>query len=260
MLGRIDRWALALFLSLTGLATQAQEFLPVEQAFVLQARVLSSQEAQLVIGVQPGHYLYRDRTELRPLAPQGGAALDLPAGERKFDPNFNQEMQVWKHALQLRLPLQGGQTVYQLSYQGCAEAGLCYPPQRGELRVLGQTLQWQPEGGEARSLPWLREAQAVQAGAPAASAVAAAPVDEVGAIVGALRSGRVVAVIGLFFLLGLGLSFTPCVLPMMPILSSIIVGAAGAGVAAAGSLAGPGLLVGHGPGLHRARCGGGSVG
>ncbi|HSI56284.1 MAG TPA: protein-disulfide reductase DsbD, partial [Ideonella sp.] len=116
--------------------------------------------------------------------------------------------------------------------QGCADRGLCYPPQRGSVS-------WQREPGGALSVSWAAADDfadapaagpasapaAIAAPAPAATAAAAIPNDIPNdSSAAALRSGSLLKVVGMFLLGGLLLSFTPCVLPMLPILSSIIVG------------------------------------
>jgi thioredoxin:protein disulfide reductase len=229
-----------LALSLLNPALAEDSFLEPAQAFKPSAGITEGRTAQLSFAIAPGYYLYRERTEISGLE---GTRLDassvqLPEGQTKFDPNFGKEMVVWKQQATLRFTVAPGQAEarYAVRYQGCAEQGLCYPPQAGELRVsTGASgklqAQWLEDDGR------LPNSTALAAPAAAATADNASgkispslketQADDVSGIVAALHSGQWLWVVGLFFVFGLGLSFTPCVLPMMPILSSIIVGQSG---------------------------------
>jgi thiol:disulfide interchange protein DsbD len=235
----LNRWLIAplVALALLGPAQAEDNFLEPSQAFKASASIASAREAQLNFAIAPGYYLYRERTEISGLE---GTRLDassvqLPAGQAKFDSNFGKEMVVWKQQATLRLRVAPGQPQarYAVRYQGCAEQGLCYPPQTGELRVSTGA------SGELQA-QWLEDDGSLPSGtalaAPVNTGTASANVnasvkdtqaDNVSGIVAALHSGQWLLVVGLFFVFGLGLSFTPCVLPMMPILSSIIVGQSG---------------------------------
>lgn len=233
----LNRWLSAplVALALLGTAQAEDSFLEPSQAFKPSASITPEREAQLSFAIAPGYYLYRERTEISGLE---GTRLDassvrLPEGQTKFDPNFGKEMVVWKQQATLRWTVAPGQTQarYAVRYQGCAEQGLCYPPQTGELRVStgasGELqAQWLEDDGSLAS-----GTAPVTTGATSSAHVNASvkdtQADDVSGIVAALHSGQWLWVVGLFFVFGLGLSFTPCVLPMMPILSSIIVGQSG---------------------------------
>ena len=185
---------------------EAQDFLPVEKAFQAEAAVIDAQQAQVHFRVTPGHYLYRERIQVTVPTGKAGTivSVDLPAGEEKNDPSFGKQ-QVFHHdtlaTVQLGMP---APTQLQVRYQGCSEKGLCYPPQTKLL---------------ALELP-LRDQAAIPA-------VASAPVvtpDEGDGIARLLRQGHWWQIVGGFFVAGLLLSLTPCVFPMIPILSGIIVG------------------------------------
>lgn len=204
----------------------AQDFLPAEQAFQLTPHS-SDQPRELVLQfkVAPDTYLYRERMEARwkgatPAAVEPQAVpLRLPDGERKHDPTFDKVMEIYHATVTARVALpddaraDGELTVV---YQGCADAGLCYPPQTRRFQVAVG-----PDGAvigvDGRSL------------LPAPTAVLdnAAMGAPDAAITQALASGHWLAVVPAFLLAGVLLSLTPCVLPMVPILSSIIVGQAG---------------------------------
>ncbi len=180
-------------------AAAADDFLDPDQAFAFSARVLDARTIEARWKIADGYYMYRDKISF---AADGGVRLDapeLPRGKVKFDTNFNKDVETHRDELVVRIPVAAGGGAFTLTAhsQGCADRGLCYPPQ-------AQT------------------AQLVLAAAPAAPPPAAQS-DE-GRIEAALKSGSLATVMPLFLLLGLLLAFTPCVLPMVPILSSIIVG------------------------------------
>jgi thioredoxin:protein disulfide reductase len=196
------------------LLDQQPEFLPVDQAFRLSHQV-GSDGALLVRWEMPdGYYLYRHAFGFQVRAPGGGAApvtlgeAEIPPGLEKVDDYFG-EVEVYYHDAQVRVPVQSGAGAVEVgvSYQGCADAGLCYPP---ETRWLAVNL----------SAP----GEAPGAGTGAAGGV---PQTAEQSLAGRLASGSLSMALLLFFLGGIGLAFTPCVLPMVPILSSIIVGQSG---------------------------------
>ncbi|QTD31780.1 protein-disulfide reductase DsbD [Pseudomonas fluorescens] len=165
------------------------EFLPVDKAFVLTSERLDSGETQLLWQIADGYYLYQKRLKFDGLAPQNIPAL--PDGESHSDEYFG-EQPVYRQGLELKIPA-AAQGQIKVSYQGCADAGLCYPPQ---TRVIDL-------GGKA-----------------------AATTDE--APDQALASGLQQHSLGwsllVFFGLGLLLAFAPCSLPMLPILAGMVVG------------------------------------
>jgi thioredoxin:protein disulfide reductase len=115
--------------------SDSDDFLPVDQAFKVEAGLIDASHAQLKFVIAPGHYLYRERIQL--LSPAGDAAkMALPAGETKNDPNFG-EQQVFHHDTLAEVAFSGtAPTTLQVRYQGCSEKGLCYPPQT-KLLTLG---------------------------------------------------------------------------------------------------------------------------
>ncbi|WP_438299262.1 protein-disulfide reductase DsbD [Pseudomonas sp. NMS19W] len=166
------------------------EFLPVDKAFVLTSERLDSGETQLFWQITDGYYLYQKRLKFDGLAAENAPAL--PEGESHSDEYFG-EQQVYRQGLELKIPATAKGQI-KVSYQGCADAGLCYPPQ---TRVIDL-------GGNA----------------------AAAATDE--AQDQALASGLQQHSLGwsllVFFGLGLLLAFAPCSLPMLPILAGMVVG------------------------------------
>ena len=226
---RILNWLMALcamlaFAGLPGAAAAADDFLAPEQAFKLRTELRDGGAVVLRWDIAPGYHLYRER-----LAFKGSSALvqpTLPAGIRTFDENFNKEMETYQRQLVVTLPLAGSNAApftLTVSYQGCADAGLCYPPQElafkvdpaqpGTLAAVSVV-----DGGAASTAASPAPATATQ------SAAAALPEDDSTLAQRTLQSGSLWRIGGAFLVFGLLLSFTPCVLPMVPILSSIIVG------------------------------------
>jgi thioredoxin:protein disulfide reductase len=181
-----------------------QEFLPVDKAFKVEAALMDQTHAQVKFVIAPGHYLYRERIQL--VLPAGETAqISLPAGEAKNDPNFGQQ-QVFHHDTAADIAFAGAApAVLQIRYQGCSEKGLCYPPQTKSLALA-------PLQASATS------ATPDYAGTPPALD------DEDGVSEKLLSSGHWWQIVAGFFGAGLLLAFTPCVFPMIPILSGIIVG------------------------------------
>ena len=202
-------FATAMLLGGAGSAS-ADDFLPPEQAFVLKSELRDPGTVVLTWTMAPGYHLYRERlsfTSDRITQPS------LPAGVRKFDENFNKEMETYHGTLVVQLPVkgEGGPFGLKIGYQGCADAGLCYPPT--EL-----TVQVDP------ARPGVLSESAAADAAPAPVAAAPIPEDDTSMAQRMLQGGSLWRIGGAFILFGLLLSFTPCVLPMVPILSSIIVG------------------------------------
>jgi thioredoxin:protein disulfide reductase len=181
-----------------------QEFLPVDKAFKVEAALVDQTHAQVRFVIAPGHYLYRERIQL--VSPAGATAqISLPPGEAKNDPNFGQQ-QVFHHDTAADIAFAAAApAVLQIRYQGCSEKGLCYPPQTKSLTLT-------PLQASATS------AATTSAGTPPALD------DEDGVSEKLLSSGHWWQIVAGFFGAGLLLAFTPCVFPMIPILSGIIVG------------------------------------
>ena len=192
-------------------ARAADDFLPPEQAFQFSARVAAPGMVEVQFAIAPGYYLYRERLS----ATAEGATLGelaMPPGKVKFDENFQKNVETYRGSLRVAIPTTAANGPFTLSVvsQGCADAGLCYPPMTSTAR-----LDLAAVSGPAA--PAAGAAERSRASAWADGSV----VDDV------LRSGHFWSVAGVFLVMGLLLSLTPCVLPMLPILSSIIVGAQG---------------------------------
>ncbi|MGE8148474.1 protein-disulfide reductase DsbD [Pseudomonas frederiksbergensis] len=172
--------------STLGSINNSADFLPVREAFQLSLVESTPQSIKLRFVATEGYYLYRHRFQFRtdPVDVALGAA-QLPNGEKKHDEYFG-DVEVYHGILDVELP-RTDQRAFTLAvtYQGCADKGLCYPPETERLSIDGS-------------------------GAVVADKVATTT---------ASWSWRELA---LFFLAGLGLTFTPCVLPMLPILSGVV--------------------------------------
>lgn len=229
---------------------RAQDFLPVDQAFQVAVTASGPRALQVGFTLAPAVYLYRERFEATlQLAGQAPQPLrwDLPPGVTKHDPNFGRDLEVYHGdvAGSLGLPAgaggagagAGGEAILTVGYQGCADAGLCYPPQKRRflisLDAQGQILSVQPErkGSASTSSPVSAGAlggAAATEGGTSTSSSSTTPTSSATSgddrIQRALASGQWWTVLPAFLLAGLLLSLTPCVLPMVPILSSIIVG------------------------------------
>ncbi len=204
----------ALGLSLAGIAaaqgllgpvSNEDQFLPVDQAFVLTALPDGGDRVLLDWQVAPGYYLYRHRVAAKTSTP--GVTLGevaMPDGKKKTDEFFG-AVEVYYDVLTATVPVirPEGISTFELevSYQGCADAGLCYPPVTKKVSI-----DMPPPG--------------------TASPRDAAPpmVSEQDRLSSLISGGSLLVVMASFFGFGLLLAFTPCVLPMIPILSGIIAG------------------------------------
>ena len=173
-----------------------REFLPPDEAFVL-THDEAAEQLNLRFAIAPKYYLYRDRMKFEALSPGltvGSPAL--PASETKDDPEFGQ-VQIYRGDTQIRVPITAGTAGGRLrvTYQGCAEDGICYPPIKKEIGLGVVAAAKLPPRGSLTDL-----------------------------IAGDLATQSFAHTLLWFFLAGLALALTPCVFPMVPILSGIIVG------------------------------------
>ncbi len=180
------------------------DFLPVKKAFVFTSQALPSGETRLHWKVADSYYLYKKRFKFDGLDP--AHQPELPQGLEHSDEFFG-ATQVYRDQVEVLIPA-GASGEVKVSWQGCADAGLCYPPQT-QVVDLGGT----------------------QAGAATGQAQ-----DQ--SLASSLQQRSLGWSLLLFFGLGLLLAFTPCTLPMLPILAGLVVGSgasAGRGFAVAGS-------------------------
>lgn len=169
----------------------SKDFLPVRQAFQLNLSDTTPESIKLQFVATEGYYLYRHRFQFRTEpADIGLGAAQLPDGEKKHDEYFG-DVEVYHGILDVSLPRKAGDNrpfTLVVTYQGCADKGLCYPPETERMSIGGTS--------------------------PAASDIPLA-----GDVTNVEFSWKQLL---LFFLAGVGLTFTPCVLPMLPILSGVV--------------------------------------
>jgi thioredoxin:protein disulfide reductase len=188
-----------------------EEFLSPDVAFKLDITQKDANNLSAKFKIEPGYYLYKERISFKDAAGKALAA-NLPAGDIKDDPNFGKQ-EVYHHDFSADIPLNNANNDIKdgvkvtARYQGCSEKGLCYAPQTKtfDINIIAAT-------------------PAASIGAASSPAVLASGENGDDKTTSALKTGNLWLVIGGFFVAGLILSFTPCVLPMIPILSSIIVG------------------------------------
>ena len=192
---------------------RAGDFLEPEQAFKLSVTKSTASSLELRFIIADGYYLYRERFKFEAQGVALGSPV-IPAGKIKFDETFQKNVETYHQGVLITIPVQTDQAFsIKISYQGCADQGLCYSPMTSEFVV--------PAGLGEVSLAPTDNAQKANDTVAKAQAQSIGDFFNIGA---SLKSGRLSAIIPLFLLLGLGLSLTPCVLPMVPILSFIIVG------------------------------------
>ena len=215
----MKRILLFLFFIFTALSTQAglfdkkPAFLPVDDAFQVSAAKSENQENVIVNwSIAEGYYLYQEKISVK-LNQEENASFDVAtfsiSPEDYNDPYFGL-MKIFKKPVQAifkasQPPLKA-EDVVEIAYQGCTE-GFCYPPEVKEIKVA--------------DLPIAQVANTEKT-SENSTALSAQPKAEQDRLAESLFNSKY-AVFG-FFLLGLGLAFTPCVLPMLPLLSAIVIG------------------------------------
>lgn len=220
-------FVLAALLLCTSMSARADEdYLDPDAAFHFSARMLDASHAEVHFAIADGYYMYRERLHFKATGATLGSP-ELPPAHTKYDDVFKKNVDVYRDSLTITLPVQAtGPFTLIVESQGCADKGLCYAPMESQARlsVSGAGLLSAVRDTQQDGKNLTQDAAAAKAN-PVSSVQGAVPGEsESGRIEASLNSGRLVAIVPLFILLGLGLAFTPCVLPMVPILSSIIVG------------------------------------
>lgn len=244
MRGRRWAWAwLALFLALAAGSASAGFFerfggvskervLPADQAFQVLIDPSDATSLEARWNIASGYYLYRDKIQLSLLDAKGVnlKTLEIPSGEVKDDPYFGRQ-QVFHNRLTVRARLDRESTEPQtvqvrVDYQGCAEIGVCYPPLHQIASVALPALPATLKGGSPEATaPFGVPASGNSNRDTARLSVETRPVSESEQDrLARLLSEQRFWAIPVFFGFGLLLAFTPCVLPMIPILSGLIVG------------------------------------
>ena len=204
----------------------SDDILPPEQAYKFSAQVEGPNQLRLKWVIANGTYLYQDKIQLR-LEQSEGVALgeyQLPPAKIKRDAlrpdGSTGDLPVYYHEIDLLVPLVRTNTAktainLQVRYQGCADLGVCYPPKTKSIRL-------ELPATDAKS------AQEISTGATTTAVTAVSdneePASELDSLIAILKGGNYWLIIGIFFLAGLALALTPCIFPMIPILSGIIIG------------------------------------
>lgn len=176
------------------LFSEKPDFLPAKDAFIFTSERLASGETRLYWQIADGYYLYQQRLKFEALNKEQQPVL--PKGEDHHDEYFGQQ-QVYRQGLELTIPASASGQI-KVSWQGCADAGLCYPPQSQLVDVGSDDAQ------------------------PASAQVGNQAEDQ--ALASGLAQRSLALSLTAFFGLGLLLAFTPCSLPMLPILAGMVVG------------------------------------
>jgi thiol:disulfide interchange protein DsbD len=202
-------------IDLSGLAgAGSSEFPPPEEVFFPDVFPVDGNTVEIGIRIEPGFYVYKHRITAKSLSPDAQAGqLDLPKGKLKYDEFFG-ESEVYYNEVIGRLAIaratpEAMELELEVGYQGCADGGLCYLPQTQVMTV---------------ALPAAKVISDLSDITTPAAGAAAAPVSEQARLAQIITGSSIWVAVGVFFLAGLGLAFTPCVLPMVPILSGIIAG------------------------------------
>jgi thiol:disulfide interchange protein DsbD len=193
-------------------------FLPVDQAFGLEVSVQDDRTLLARFRVTPDYYIYREKILFSTAEDSGVSVAEvlMPQGELKHDTNFEgkEEQEVFHESFEATIHLERSvktaqDIVVYAVYQGCSEKGLCYPPVRKNFNL---------------ALPALTSDAPPVATPNNNTAPPAAATNENSRIANLLKQGNFWLILSGFFGMGLLLAFTPCMFPMFPILSSIIVG------------------------------------
>jgi thiol:disulfide interchange protein DsbD len=207
----------------------APDFLPPEKAFRVEATwPANSNQVEIEFVPVKGYYIYQESlkfdlgietSKLYKISPS------LPLGIEKFDETFQKKMQIYKQPFMVLLDVKSdaGMPLHiEVSLQGCAEAGICYPPMTLKFLLTGP-------GVKAAPIPEVLDGSQniTQSKVEFSLADLWRDRDDINAISRFLANTSTAYLFLAFFVLGLALAFTPCVLPMLPILSSVIFGSQG---------------------------------
>ncbi|GLR25587.1 protein-disulfide reductase DsbD [Limnobacter litoralis] len=228
----------AVVLAGTAWLAHAEDFLPPDQAFKVEikpqdASCTTDCLADVSIQVHEGYYLYRERFALQP--GNGVEALEfvgLPHGQVKFDKNLNHEIEALRGELSFQLKYSLGKSTNQpagkLVVQGCADAGLCYPPMPVEIPFRSAGLMDKLFQRDRPSRDVLLDGATVEKSRPQPLPIAdsgsAISTDSASQLADQLATESAWVVLLSFFGLGLLLAFTPCTFPMLPIVTSLVLG------------------------------------
>ncbi len=229
----------------SGSVRAEDEFLDPEKAFVFSAAMTTPTQLDVHFAIAPQYYMYRERFEFAITPDSSPSVLGqavYPAGKVTYDPTFEKDLEVYYDQVTVAVPLTAGAgqpLLLAITSQGCADAGLCYPPMTREIKLTPTEAGYQAGGpGVVASVPAAKPQLATTKDGSSSTQTAGTAETSLG---GALQLGDTgfaaylaqagwLQIIALCLLLGLLLSFTPCVLPMVPILLAIVAGDAGKGM------------------------------
>jgi thioredoxin:protein disulfide reductase len=207
----------------------AKEFLPPEQAFVVEA-TWSANTTELLIDCRPvkGYYIYQESLQYRLFINDrliNTKNIQLPRGIEKFDETFGKKMEIYPTPFLVTIPfLQKAEQGIrlELDLQGCADGGICYPPMTYQYFLAAPGVKVAPiPDADLRPSSGSANTQSMSLAGLWSER------DDIGSIKSYLENADLAYLLLGFFLLGVALAFTPCVLPMLPILSSIVLGKQG---------------------------------
>ena len=207
----------------------AKEFLPPEQAFVVEA-TWSANATELLIDYRPvkGYYIYQESLQYRLFINDrqiNTKNIQLPRGIEKFDETFGKKMEIYPNPFSVTIPfLQKAEQGIrlELDLQGCADGGICYPPMTYQYFLAAPGVKVAPiPDADLRPSSGSANTQSMSLAGLWSER------DDIGSIKSYLENADLAYLLLGFFLLGVALAFTPCVLPMLPILSSIVLGKQG---------------------------------
>ncbi len=204
-------------------SVSAVDFLPPEQAFKVIAQSNVSGSVQLTVKPEAGYYIYKESIKFKLL---GGASNDalgvaqLPPGKIKFDENFGKKLETYPKEFSITLPVSVDLVkrglILQMELQGCADKGICYPPMQLNFTLSAPQV--------VVSGVLVEELMNAPAQRPEGIAELWAARDDAGQLTQLLANISPWVLLGAFFILGLAMALTPCVLPMLPIMSSVVFG------------------------------------
>ncbi len=230
----IKRIFLSICISIIGIGLlistlSAKEFLPPEQAFVVEA-TWAADATELLIDYRPvkGYYIYQESLQYRLFIDDrqiNTKNIQLPRGIEKFDETFGKKMEIYPNPFLVTIPFvqKAEQGIrLELDLQGCADGGICYPPMTYQyfLAAPGVKVAPIPDTDLRPSSGSVNTQSMSLAGLWSGR-------DDISSIKSYLENADLAYLLLGFLLLGVALAFTPCVLPMLPILSSIVLGKQG---------------------------------
>jgi len=198
--------------SLTSFTDQKNKAIPVEQAFQFELLGADKKNLTALFKITQGHYIYQEKIRFK-LKDAGDLSLGkiaYPKAVVKNDAAYG-EIDVYKQDVSLNIPITGKiseKAQLFVEYQGCSElTGICYPPVKVTLPILSSVATQSESSTEVLN--------------------AEVPQTEQGIFTKTMENSNFIVILAVFFVAGLGLAFTPCVFPMIPILSGIIAGQSG---------------------------------